>query len=105
MPTSLSSHFGTQLLGDIFYPIVQLGQFDAHITPLSFYPLLLDHLTTSLALSSHLDPIRTSLTSLSASLERLQVKIHEPHVQLALLVTRLPVSPGRPSSPTRPRRF
>lgn len=53
------------------------------------YPLLLSHLTTSLALSNHLTPIRTSLSSLSTSLDRLQTKIHEPHAHLTLLVTRL----------------
>lgn len=53
------------------------------------YPLLLNHLTTSMALSSHLSPIRSSLTSLSSSLDRLQTKIHTPHEQLALLVKRL----------------
>lgn len=55
----------------------------------SSYPLLLAHLTTSLALSSHLAPIRSSLDSLSTSLERLQTKIHDPHAQLSILVTRL----------------
>lgn len=53
------------------------------------YPLLLSHLTTSLALSSHLAPIRSSLTSLSSSIDRLHTKIHAPHAQLALLVRRL----------------
>jgi hypothetical protein len=53
------------------------------------YPLLLSHLTTSLALSNHLAPIRSSLDSLSTSLDRLQTKIHTPHEQLALLVRRL----------------
>jgi uncharacterized membrane protein YdfJ with MMPL/SSD domain len=53
------------------------------------YSLLLAHLTTSLALSSHLAPIRSSLTSLSTSLDRLHTKIHTPHEQLALLVRRL----------------
>lgn len=53
------------------------------------HPQLLSHLTTSLALSNHLTPIRTSLASLSTSLDRLQTKIHEPHAHLSLLVTRL----------------
>ncbi|BEJ14338.1 hypothetical protein CspHIS471_0401050 [Cutaneotrichosporon sp. HIS471] len=53
------------------------------------YPLLLTHLTTSLALSSQLSPIRSSLNSLSSSIDRLHTKIHTPHVQLALLVRRL----------------
>ncbi|KAL7424738.1 hypothetical protein Q5752_000422 [Cryptotrichosporon argae] len=53
------------------------------------YPLLLTHLTTSLSLSSHLSPIRSSLASLSSSLDRLQSKIHAPHAHLALLVARL----------------
>lgn len=53
------------------------------------YPLLLSHLTTSLALSNHLAPIRSSLDSLSTSLDRLQTKIHTPHEQLSLLVRRL----------------
>jgi len=35
------------------------------------HPQLLSHLTTSLALSNHLTPIRTSLASLSTSLDRL----------------------------------
>jgi hypothetical protein len=42
-----------------------------------------------MALSSHLSPIRSSLGSLSTSLDRLQAKIHTPHEQLALLVKRL----------------
>jgi hypothetical protein len=37
----------------------------------------------------HLAPIRTSLDSLSTSLDRLQTKIHDPHAQLSILVTRL----------------
>ena len=53
------------------------------------YPLLLAHLTTSLSLSSHLAPIRSSLSSLSTSLDRLQTKIHVPYEQLSLLVRRL----------------
>ncbi|GMK58813.1 hypothetical protein CspeluHIS016_0602550 [Cutaneotrichosporon spelunceum] len=53
------------------------------------YPLLLSHLTTSLALSSQLSPIRSSLNSLSSSIDRLHSKIHTPHEQLALLVRRL----------------
>lgn len=53
------------------------------------YPLLLTHLTTSLALSSQLAPIRSSLGSLSTSIDRLHTKIHTPHAQLALLVRRL----------------
>lgn len=53
------------------------------------HPLLLAHLTTSLSLSSHLAPIRSSLSSLSSSLDRLQTKIHVPYEQLALLVRRL----------------
>lgn len=62
-------------------------QLRAEIT--ASHPLLLSHLTTSLALSNHLTPIRTSLASLSTSLDRLQTKIHEPHAHLTLLVTRL----------------
>lgn len=46
-------------------------------------------MTTSLALSSQLAPIKTSLTSLSGSIDRLHSKIHVPHEQLALLVRRL----------------
>lgn len=53
------------------------------------YPLLLNHLTTSLALSSQLAPIKSSLTSLSGSIDRLHSKIHVPHEQLVLLVRRL----------------
>ncbi|EIW72791.1 hypothetical protein TREMEDRAFT_25851, partial [Tremella mesenterica DSM 1558] len=52
------------------------------------YPLLLAHLTTSLTLSSHLAPIRSSLSSLSSSLDRLQTKIHTPYEHLSLLVRR-----------------
>ncbi|RXK42491.1 hypothetical protein M231_00045 [Tremella mesenterica] len=52
------------------------------------YPLLLAHLTTSLSLSSHLAPIRSSLSSLSSSLDRLQTKIHTPYEHLSLLVRR-----------------
>ncbi|KAI9635240.1 Golgi transport complex subunit 5-domain-containing protein [Dioszegia hungarica] len=52
------------------------------------YPLLLAHLTASLALSSHIQPIRTSLTSLSSSLDRLNTKIHTPYETLSLLVQR-----------------
>lgn len=55
------------------------------------YPLLLTHLTTSLSLSSNLAPIRSSLTSLSSSMDRLHQKIHVPHEQLATLVRRLSV--------------
>ncbi|WVR05941.1 hypothetical protein IAU60_002967 [Kwoniella sp. DSM 27419] len=54
----------------------------------SSYPLLLSHLTTSLSLSSHLSPIRSSLTSLSTSIDRLQSKIHTPYTQLSTLVAR-----------------
>ncbi|ORX36009.1 Golgi transport complex subunit 5-domain-containing protein [Kockovaella imperatae] len=57
----------------------------------SSHPLLLAHLTTSLSLSSHLSPIRSSLTSLSSSLDRLHAKIHEPYEHLALLVRRIQV--------------
>ncbi|KAL1410659.1 hypothetical protein Q8F55_004678 [Vanrija albida] len=53
------------------------------------YPLLLSHLTTSLALSSHLSPIRSSLDSLSSSIDRLHTKIHTPHTELGVLVRRL----------------
>jgi hypothetical protein len=53
------------------------------------YPLLLTHLTTSLALSSQLAPIRSSLGSLNSSIERLHTKIHDPHVQMFVLVRRL----------------
>ncbi|OCF41801.1 hypothetical protein I317_04407 [Kwoniella heveanensis CBS 569] len=52
------------------------------------YPLLLNHLTTSLSLSSHLSPIRSSLTSLSTSIERLHTKIHTPYSNLSTLVSR-----------------
>ncbi|WVQ85258.1 hypothetical protein IAT38_007423 [Cryptococcus sp. DSM 104549] len=52
------------------------------------YPLLLNHLTTSLSLSSHLSPIRSSLTSLSTSIDRLHTKIHTPHAHLSTLVRR-----------------
>ncbi|ORY23208.1 Golgi transport complex subunit 5-domain-containing protein [Naematelia encephala] len=55
----------------------------------SSHPLLLTHLTTSLSLTSHLNPIRTSLTSLSTSLDRLHTKIHNPYVHLQILVRRL----------------
>jgi hypothetical protein len=54
----------------------------------SSYPLFLAHLTTSLALSNHLAPIRTSLSSLSTSMDRLHQKIHVPYEHLATLVRR-----------------
>ncbi|ADV21425.1 hypothetical protein I305_06443 [Cryptococcus gattii E566] len=50
--------------------------------------LLLNHLTTSLSLSSHLSPIRSSLISLSASIDRLHSKIHTPYTNLSTLVRR-----------------
>lgn len=52
------------------------------------YPVLLAQLTASLALTTHLAPIRTSLTSLSSSLDRLNTKIHVPYTHLSLLVRR-----------------
>lgn len=54
----------------------------------SSYPLFLSHLTTSLALSDHLAPIRTSLSSLSSSMDRLHNKIHVPYEHLSTLVRR-----------------
>ncbi|CAD6576183.1 MAG: hypothetical protein TREMPRED_001604 [Tremellales sp. Tagirdzhanova-0007] len=69
------------------------------------YPLLLSHLTTSLALSTHLTPIRTSLTSLSTSLDRLHTKIHTPHANLALLVRRLDLVAAASDLTRRAARF
>nr|ODN79109.1 hypothetical protein L203_06087 [Cryptococcus depauperatus CBS 7841] len=55
---------------------------------ISSHHLLLNHLTTSLSLSSHLAPIRSSLTSLSTSIDRLHTKIHTPYTQMCTLVKR-----------------
>ncbi|WWC86312.1 uncharacterized protein L201_001185 [Kwoniella dendrophila CBS 6074] len=54
----------------------------------SSYPLLLSHLTSSLSLSSHLTPIKTSLNSLSNSIDKLHNKINTPYSNLSLLVKR-----------------
>ncbi|WWD17827.1 hypothetical protein CI109_102270 [Kwoniella shandongensis] len=71
----------------------------------SSYPLLLNHLTTSLSLSSHLSPIRSSLASLHTSIDRLHSKIHTPHQHLSLLVRRLQVLGSATDLTRRASRF
>ncbi|KAK8865981.1 hypothetical protein IAR55_001131 [Kwoniella newhampshirensis] len=71
----------------------------------SSYPLLLNHLTTSLSLSSHLVPIQSSLASLHVSLDRLHAKIHTPHQHLSLLVRRLQVLGSATDLTRRASRF
>ncbi|OCF73876.1 hypothetical protein I204_05721 [Kwoniella mangroviensis CBS 8886] len=80
--------------GDVGAELARLNYGIEHVTRqlrqeiTSSYPLLLSHLTTSLSLSSHLSPIRSSLSSLSTSIDRLHTKIHTPYSNLSLLVAR-----------------
>jgi hypothetical protein len=78
--------------------IVSVGKSMRYAIPLiQFYftqitdnhEILLDHMSQSTALSSNLSTVRSSLTQLDASLNKLQSKIHTPCVTLRAEVSRL----------------